>query len=142
MARLDFIEPDYDRFPCLGLAHRALAEGGTTACAVNTANRVANEAFRQSRIAFTDIYRIIDHTLDRMDNIAAPSLDGLHGGQPPRTSHSCPSRRGAPPQPTALPTDRPFQPSFITTLNLPAIGTFSFQSPSARSGPLASGACP
>ena len=32
-------------------------------------------AFRQSRIAFTDIYRIIDHTLDRMDNIAAPSLD-------------------------------------------------------------------
>lgn len=75
MARLDFIEPDYDRFPCLGLAYRALAEGGTTACAVNAANEVANEAFRQSRIAFTDIYRIIDHTLDRMDNIAAPSLD-------------------------------------------------------------------
>lgn len=74
-SRLDFIEPDYVRFPCLGLAKRALDEGGTTACAVNAANEVANLAFRQGRIAFTDIYTVITSTLEAMTQTECPSLD-------------------------------------------------------------------
>lgn len=74
-AHLDFVEPDYERFPCLGLARRALAEGGTTACAVNAANEIANLAFRQGRIAFTDIYTVIDSTLEAMTQTECPSLD-------------------------------------------------------------------
>lgn len=75
MSRLDFILPDYDRFPCLGLAYRALSEGGTTACAINAANEIANEAFRRGRITFPDIYSVITDTLDRMECIANPTLD-------------------------------------------------------------------
>lgn len=77
LAGLEFEEPDYDRFPCLGLAARALAEGGTTACAVNAANEVANRAFRDGRIRFPDIFRIIDATLAGMTNIPHPSLDDI-----------------------------------------------------------------
>ncbi len=75
MSRLDFIAPDYDRFPCLTLAYRALAEGGTTACAINAANEIANEAFRRGHISFPDIYRTIAGTLDRMERIEHPTLD-------------------------------------------------------------------
>lgn len=75
MSRLDFISPDYDRFPCLSLAYRALSEGGTTACAINAANEIANEAFRHGRITFPDIYRIITETLERMERIDNPTLD-------------------------------------------------------------------
>ena len=75
IARLDCFEPDYDRFPCLTLARHALDEGGTTACAVNAANEVANEAFRHGHLAFTDIYSVIADTLERIERIDTPTLD-------------------------------------------------------------------
>lgn len=75
LARLDFAEPDYTRFPCLGLARLALDEGGTTACAINAANEVANQAFRRGLIPFGGIYAIIADTLDRIDRIDTPTLD-------------------------------------------------------------------
>lgn len=74
---LEFFDPDYRLFPCLGLAARALDEGGTTACAVNAANEVANAAFREGRIKFTDIYTVIDRTLDAMTRIDRPTLDDI-----------------------------------------------------------------
>lgn len=75
MRQLTFEEPDYQRFPCLGLARLALEKRGTTACTINAANEVANQAFRDGRIGFADIYRTIAHTLDRADFIAQPAYD-------------------------------------------------------------------
>ena len=40
-ARLEFVEPDYDKFPCLGLAYTALERGGTCPAALNAANEVS-----------------------------------------------------------------------------------------------------
>ena len=54
-ARLEFVEPDYDKFPCLGLAYTALERGGTCPAALNAANEVAVASFLSGRIAFTDI---------------------------------------------------------------------------------------
>lgn len=72
MAQLTFTEPDYDRFPCLGLAAYALGRGGNTACIINAANEVGVAAFLDRRIAFTDIYNLIRHTLDNIDYVESP----------------------------------------------------------------------
>jgi 1-deoxy-D-xylulose-5-phosphate reductoisomerase len=53
--QLDFDVPDHDRFPCLGLAYRALARGGTAPAALNAANEEVVAAFLEGRIPFTAI---------------------------------------------------------------------------------------
>ena len=57
-ARLEFVEPDYDKFPCLGLAYTALERGGTCPAVLNAANEVAVALFLAGQIAFTDIAHI------------------------------------------------------------------------------------
>ena len=57
-ARLEFVEPDYDKFPCLGLAYTALERGGTCPAVLNAANEVSVASFLSGRIAFTDIAAI------------------------------------------------------------------------------------
>jgi 1-deoxy-D-xylulose-5-phosphate reductoisomerase len=54
--RLDFEEPDHDRFPCLGLAYRALRGGGSLPAVLNAANEEAVAAFLDGRISFTAIH--------------------------------------------------------------------------------------
>jgi 1-deoxy-D-xylulose-5-phosphate reductoisomerase len=62
--RLDFDVPDHDRFPCLGLARRALRAGGTAPAALNAANEEAVAAFLDGRIGFTAIPEAIQDVLD------------------------------------------------------------------------------
>lgn len=74
-ANLTFEAPDTDKFPCLTLAPYALKRGGNTACTVNAANEIANEAFRRGEIRFTDIYPVIMETIGRTEFITTPSLE-------------------------------------------------------------------
>ena len=74
-AQMTFEAPDTDKFPCLTLAPYALNRGGNTACIVNAANEIVNEAFRQGRIRFTDIYPAIMETIEKCQFISAPALD-------------------------------------------------------------------
>lgn len=74
-ATLTFERPDANRFPCLTLAHRALREGGNTACIINAANEVAVDAFLHERLPFTGIYRLIEETLARVPFIERPLYD-------------------------------------------------------------------
>ena len=60
LGSLTFEEPDYDRFPCLGLAFEAMRRGGNIPCAMNAANEAAVAAFLAGRIAFYDIPKIIE----------------------------------------------------------------------------------
>jgi len=62
--RLEFHEPAHDRFPCLGLAYRALRAGGTVPVVLNAANEVAVEAFLDGKLGFTAIPRVIQKTMD------------------------------------------------------------------------------
>ncbi|WP_407701859.1 hypothetical protein [Thiothrix subterranea] len=54
-ARLDFEQPDRERFPCLQLAYDAHVRGGYATIALNAANEVAVKAFLGREIGFTDI---------------------------------------------------------------------------------------
>jgi 1-deoxy-D-xylulose-5-phosphate reductoisomerase len=74
-ARLDFEAPDEARFPCLRLARESVAAGGTAMAVCNAANEVAVAAFLQGAIRFTDIPRLIEHTLERVSVVEPVSLD-------------------------------------------------------------------
>ncbi|MEO6050676.1 MAG: 1-deoxy-D-xylulose-5-phosphate reductoisomerase, partial [Pyrinomonadaceae bacterium] len=58
LSRLDFEEPDLDRFPCLKLAYEALRSGGTMPTVLNAANETAVEAFLDGKIKLSEIARI------------------------------------------------------------------------------------
>ncbi len=62
--RLDFQQPDLERFPCLGLAYRALDAGPSHAVVLNAANEVAVASYLDERISFMSIPRIIEQTMD------------------------------------------------------------------------------
>ena len=74
---LTFEAPDEERFPCLPLAYEALSRGGNVPCTLNAANEVANLAFRNNRIKFTDISKIIKETIKDTAYAQACSLDDL-----------------------------------------------------------------
>ena len=61
---LEFLEPDHDRFPCLGLAYKALRTGGTLPVVLNAANEVAVAAFLEGKLGFTSIPRVIAHAMN------------------------------------------------------------------------------
>ena len=78
--RLDFSPPDLDRFPCLGLAYRALRGGPALPAVLDAANEAAVEAFLAGRIAFTAIPSVVAGALDDAEEAppAAPlTLDDV-----------------------------------------------------------------
>jgi 1-deoxy-D-xylulose-5-phosphate reductoisomerase len=62
--RLEFHPPDHQRFPCLGLAFRALRSEGTLAVVMNAANEVAVAAFLDGRLGFASIPTVIERTMN------------------------------------------------------------------------------
>ena len=64
VGRLDFMFPDHEKFPCIGLAYRAIELGGTAPAIVNAADEIAVAAFLEGRISFTGIPRLIKAALD------------------------------------------------------------------------------
>ncbi len=74
---LEFEEPDLERFPCLGLAYRALEAGGAAPAVLNAANEVACQAFLERRAAFREIPAIIRSTLERHAGDPGSDLEDL-----------------------------------------------------------------
>ncbi len=72
---LDFRTPDLERFPALGLARAALAEGGAKPAILNAANEVAVASFLDSGVAFLDIAEIAGETLACYDPPAPASIE-------------------------------------------------------------------
>lgn len=60
----DFMPPDYEKFPLLGLAYQAQRAGGSATCTLNAADEIAVEAFLAGKIPFTGIAEVVSDTLD------------------------------------------------------------------------------
>lgn len=75
LSRLEFFQPDYEKFPCLKLAYRALRTGGTMPAVLNAANEVAVAAFLEEKIKFGDIPRLIQSACDAHEVSAASNLE-------------------------------------------------------------------
>lgn len=74
LGSLDFAPADDKTFSCLELAREAGRIGKTMPCVLNAANEVANLAFRQQKISFLDIARIVEKV---MEHTATQELDSL-----------------------------------------------------------------
>ena len=77
IGRLEFEEPDLERFPSLNLARRAGEVGGTLPAVLNAANEIAVEAFCQGQIGFPGISASVARTMDRHRVVSHPSLDDI-----------------------------------------------------------------
>jgi 1-deoxy-D-xylulose-5-phosphate reductoisomerase len=77
IGKLDFEEPDLERFPALALAKAALKEGGAKPAILNAANEVAVASFLDNRIGFLDIAAIGGKTLDTLDPPAPSTLEDV-----------------------------------------------------------------
>ena len=75
--RLDFEQPDVEKFPCLSLAYAALHAGGSAPAVLNAANEAAVSLFLNGRIRFTDIPFLIGAALESRIVGAAETLDEL-----------------------------------------------------------------
>ncbi len=73
--KLEFFEPDVEKFPCLQLAYDAIHQGGNVPCVLNAANEVANAAFRKGQCSFLGMADIISKTMSRVPFDASVDLD-------------------------------------------------------------------
>lgn len=64
LGELTFLPLEKKRYPALGLAYRALSDGGTMPAVLNAANEVAVAAFLEARVGFREIHGIIEKTMD------------------------------------------------------------------------------
>jgi len=71
---LEFLEPDFDRFPNLKLAYHAGKIGGTMPAVLSAANEVVVEAFINEQIKFIDMPKIIEKVLSFHQPKASPTL--------------------------------------------------------------------
>lgn len=70
--KLEFEEVDPARYPAIGLAREALAEGGAAPAVLNAANEVAVAAFLSGKIRFPAIVRLVEQTRSRFGRHPAP----------------------------------------------------------------------
>lgn len=75
--RLEFLQPDLGRFPCLKLAYDALRVGGCAPAVLNAANEIAVAAFLDRRIGFRKIDRIIDSVMQKTAVRRVEGIDDL-----------------------------------------------------------------
>jgi 1-deoxy-D-xylulose-5-phosphate reductoisomerase len=73
--RLDFMEPDHDKFQCLGLAYEALSAQGTMPAVLNAANEVVVDHFLNERIRFIDIPKFIENAMQAHSVKHDPDLE-------------------------------------------------------------------
>ena len=74
---LTFEKPDLEKFPCIGLAYRALDRIGSSCAALNLANDHAVNLFLSEKINFNEIAKINEDVLENHPWIEEPSLKDI-----------------------------------------------------------------
>lgn len=77
VARLDFEEPDFEKFPALKLAINMGKLGGSATVCMNASNEEAVFAFLDGKISLGDIYKITDKMTKEHNVIKNPSIDEI-----------------------------------------------------------------
>ena len=74
---LEFLEPDYEKFPLLKLTIECGKKGGIMPAVLNAANEVAVYKFLNNEIKFLDIEKIVFKEVELAKNIANPTLEEI-----------------------------------------------------------------
>ena len=77
LGKLEFEAPRKEAFPAIDLAVRAGTKGGTLPAVLNAANEIAVDAFVDGKIGFTDIWRVVEQTMDAHEWNAGETLESL-----------------------------------------------------------------
>ena len=72
---LNFIDIDYERYPCFKLGLNAAMKGGTWPAALSGADDIAVESFLKGKISFLEISSFISEILSSHNNILNPNID-------------------------------------------------------------------
>ncbi len=72
---LTFEKPDMEKFRNLGLAYKAMEQGGNMPCILNAANEVVVRAFLQGRCGFLQMSDIIEEVMQQTTFIPSPSYE-------------------------------------------------------------------
>jgi 1-deoxy-D-xylulose-5-phosphate reductoisomerase len=75
LKKLDFYPPDFNKFPCLRLAYEAAEAGGSKSIALNAADEIAVAAFLNREIGFTDISKVVEHTINETKDRHPESIE-------------------------------------------------------------------
>ena len=79
IASLAFERPDLERFPCLGLAFRALGAGGSAPIVLNAANEVAVAKFLAGLLPFVRIAELVEEVLSALPVVGVSTLEDVMG---------------------------------------------------------------
>lgn len=74
---IHFRKMDYNRYPAVELCKKALTIGGSMPCVLNGANDVCNLAFRENKIKFIEIEKIIEKVMNEHKLVMNPTLEDL-----------------------------------------------------------------
>lgn len=77
IGNLSFFEPDYETFECLRACKKAFAMGGAATAIANGANEEANALFRQGKIKFLDIGRLVMGAVDSIQNFTPTCVQDI-----------------------------------------------------------------
>jgi 1-deoxy-D-xylulose-5-phosphate reductoisomerase len=77
VTNLTFEQPDFERFPCLALAYRALRVGGTLPAVLNAANEISVQTFLDGKIRLSEIAQINESVMNLHQNETADSLETI-----------------------------------------------------------------
>jgi 1-deoxy-D-xylulose-5-phosphate reductoisomerase len=77
LGKLEFEEPDVERFPAIELARRAGEIGGTLPAVLNAANEIAVEAFVNRKINFPQITETVRRTMGSHKIVSHPTLEQI-----------------------------------------------------------------
>jgi len=77
LGQLTFEAPDFDKFPCLGLAFAVLQQGGSAPAVLNVANEQAVYRFLKREIRFTAIPHLIEDAVEQHQLIDQPDIDDI-----------------------------------------------------------------
>lgn len=73
----EFLPPDFDKFPLLGLAYECQRAGGSATCTLNAADEIAVEAFLGGRIGFPAITEVVSETLNHLPQRTPASVSEI-----------------------------------------------------------------
>lgn len=79
LKRLDFLKPDFKRFPCLRLAMDSAKKGGCYPAILNAANEISVDYFLKGRIQFNKIAYVVEKTLNSYNqrSLSHPTISDI-----------------------------------------------------------------
>ena len=75
VGQLSFLEPDFNRFPCLKLAIDACQQGQEATTVLNAANEIAVDAFLKEQIGFLQMSDLLEDCMSHGTFLGYPTLE-------------------------------------------------------------------